>query len=46
MPKCLGYKLRDVKKLEARRIGAMARLQGGESTSTIARSLSVCMQSV
>jgi putative transposase len=46
MPSHLGYKRRDVKKLEARRIAAMVRLQGGESTSTIARSLGVCIQSV
>ena len=46
MARHLGYKRRDVKKLEARRIAAMARLQRGESTSTIARSLGVCIQSV
>jgi transposase len=46
MPRHLGYKRRDVKKLEARRIAAMARMQRGETTSTIARSLGVCIQSV
>jgi transposase len=46
MPRHLGYKRRDVKKLEARRIAAMARMQRGESTSTIARSLGVSIQSV
>ena len=46
MPGPLGYKRRDAKKLEARRIAAMARLQRGESTSAIARSLGVCIQSV
>jgi transposase len=42
----LGYKRRDTKKLEARRIAAMVRLQRGQSTSTIARDLGVCIQSV
>ena len=46
MPRPLGYKRRDVKKLEARRIAAMARLQRGESTSKIARSMGVSIQSV
>jgi transposase len=46
MPSHLGFKRRDVKKLEARRIGAVARLGRGESTSKIARSLGVCVQSV
>ena len=46
MPRPLGYKRRDVEKLEARRIAAMARLERGESTSKIARSLGVCIQSV
>jgi transposase len=46
VPKHLGYARRDVAKLEARRIAAMARLRRGESTSTIARSLGVCIQSV
>jgi transposase len=46
MPGHLGYERRDAEKLEARRIAAMARLRRGESTSTIARSLGVCMQSV
>jgi transposase len=46
MPRYLGYKRRDAEKLEARRIAAMARLQRGESKSTIARSLGVCIQSV
>lgn len=46
MPRHLGYERRDAAKLEARRIGAMARLQRGESTSTVARSLGVSIQSV
>jgi putative transposase len=46
MPSHLGYKRRDAEKLEARRIAAVARLRRGESTSTIARSLGVCVQSV
>ncbi len=46
MPRHLGYRRRDAKKLEARRIVAMARLQRGESTSAIARTLGVCVQSV
>lgn len=46
MPKYLGYKRRDAQKLEARRIAAMARWRRGESTSTIARSLGVSIQSV
>jgi transposase len=46
MPRHLGYKRRDAMKLEARRIAAMARFGRGESTSTIARSLGVSIQSV
>jgi transposase len=46
MSRHLGFKRRDAEKLEARRIAAMARLQRGESTSTIARSLGVSIQSV
>jgi transposase len=46
MPRPLGYKRRDAAKLEARRIVAMARLRRGESTSRVARSLGVCIQSV
>src|SRR5690348_5295340 len=46
MPRHLGYEQRDAAMLEARRIAAMARLRRGESTSTIARSLGVCIQSV
>lgn len=46
MPRHLGYMRRDVAKLEARRMAAMARLRRGESTSTIARSLGVSIQSV
>ncbi len=46
MPRPLGYKRRDAKKLEARRFAAMARLQRGESTLAVARSLGVSMQSV
>jgi transposase len=46
MPRPLGYKRRDVKKLEARRFAAMARWRCGESTSAIARSLGVGIQSV
>jgi transposase len=46
MPRPLGYKRRNAEKLEARRIAAMARLGRGESTSKIARSLGVSIQSV
>jgi transposase len=46
MPRHLGYERRDVEKLEARRIAAMARWRRGESTSVIARSLGVGIQSV
>ena len=46
MPRPLGYEKRDPKKLEARRFAAIARLQHGESTSAIARSLGVSIQSV
>ena len=46
MPRHLGYKRRDAAKLETRRIAAMVRLRRGESTSTIARSLGVSIQSV
>src|SRR6202163_125353 len=46
MSRHLGYARRDSAKLEARRIAAMTRLQRGESTSTIARSLGVSIQSV
>ena len=46
MPRPLGYKRRDAKKLEARRFAAVARLQRGESTAAVARSLGVCIQSV
>jgi transposase len=46
MPRPLGYKRRDAVKLEVRRIAAIARLRQGESTSTIARSLGVSIQSV
>jgi transposase len=46
MPRPLGYKVRDVKKLEARRVKAVTRLKRGESTSTVARSLGVGIQSV
>jgi transposase len=46
MPRHLGFDRRDAQKLEARRIAAMARLRRGESTSTVARSLGVCIQSV
>jgi transposase len=46
MPRPLGYKRRDAKKLEARRFAAVARLQRGESTAAVARSLCVCIQSV
>lgn len=46
MAKHLGYKRRDQVKLEARRIAAMGRLERGESTSTIARSLGVSISSV
>ena len=46
MPRPLGYEKRDPKKLEARRFAAIARLQHGESTSAIARSFGVSIQSV
>jgi transposase len=46
MGRHLGYQRRDATKLENRRIGAMTRLQRGESTSTIARTLGVSIQSV
>jgi len=46
MARQLGYKRRDAKKLQARRIAAVARLQRGESIAAIARSLGVCKQSV
>ena len=46
MPRHLGYERRDAEKLEARRMAAVARLERGESTSTIARSLGVRIQSV
>jgi transposase len=46
MPRPLGYKRRDEKKLEARRFAAVARLKRGESTAAVARSLGVCIQSV
>jgi transposase len=46
MPGHLGYKRRDAAKLQARRIAAVARLRRGESTSRVARSLGVRIQSV
>jgi transposase len=46
MPRHLGYQKRDAEKLEARRIAAVARLRRGESTSKVARSLGVRIQSV
>jgi len=46
MPRHLGYKRRDAEKLEARRIAAVARVQRGESTSKVARSFGVAIQSV
>lgn len=46
MPSPLGYERRDAEKLEARRFAAMARLRRGESTSAVARSLGVSIQSV
>jgi putative transposase len=46
MPRHLGYNRRDAAKLEDRRIAAITRLRCGESTSQIARSLGVCIQSV
>lgn len=46
MPRPLGYKNRDAKKLEDRRFRAVARLKRGESTSAVARSLGVSIQSV
>jgi transposase len=46
VPRHLGYERRDAAKLEARRITAMTRLQRGESSSRVARSLGVSIQSV
>jgi putative transposase len=46
VPRHLGYDRRDAAKLEARRIAAMTRLQRGESTSKVARSMGVSIQSV
>jgi transposase len=46
MPRHLGYKRREVAKLEARRIAAMAQLNRGKSTSQVARSFGVSIQSV
>jgi transposase len=46
MPRPLGYKRRDAKKLEARRFAAVARVKRGESMAAVARSLRVCKQSV
>ena len=46
MPRPLGYKRRDARKLEARRFAAVARLKRGESMAAVARSLGVCKQSV
>jgi putative transposase len=46
MPRPLGYKRRDAKKLEARRFAAVARLKRGESTAAIARSFGVGIHSV
>ena len=46
MPRPLGYKRRDAKKLEARRFEAIARWKRGETMAAIARSYSVCKQSV
>ena len=46
MPRRLGYKRRNAKKLEARRFAAVARLRRGESAAAVARSLGVSIQSV
>ena len=46
MPRHLGYKRRDAKKLEQRRIAAVARLLRGESAAAVAHSLGVSIQSV
>ena len=46
MPRHLGYKRRDAKKLEERRFAAVARLRRGESTAEVARSFGVSIQSV
>lgn len=46
MPRPLGYKRRDAKKLEERRFHAVARVRRGEPTSAVARSLGVSIQSV
>lgn len=46
MPRPLGYKRRDARKLEERRFAAVTRLRNGESTAVVARSLGVSIQSV
>ena len=46
MPRPLGFKRRDAKKLEARRFDAVARLKRGQTTAEVALSLGVCKQSV
>ena len=46
MPRHLGYKRRDAKKLEKRRFAAVARLRQGESTAAVARFFGVGIQSV
>src|ERR1700675_3114446 len=46
MPRHLGYERRNAEKLEARRIAAVGGLGRGESTSKVARSLGVRIQSV
>jgi transposase len=46
MPRHLGYKRRDARKLEARRFAAVSRVRRGESTAAVARSLGVSIQSV
>jgi transposase len=46
MPRHLGYKRRNARKLEERRFAAIARLRRGESAAAVARSLGVSIQSV
>lgn len=46
MPRHLGYKRRDARKLETRRFTAIARLHRGETPATVARSFGVSVQSV
>jgi hypothetical protein len=44
MPRQLGYKRRDTKKLEQRRFVAVARLRHGESAAAVARCFGVSLR--